>query len=81
MQYAFPSIEGTDHQLLLLYYMVLQSIAEDYITYSLTPKEHIKLLRKVKATSPSMQILLLWMALYITKYCTTFSLNYVHWLV
>jgi hypothetical protein len=53
VQYAFPSIEGTDHQLLLLYCTVLQSVAEDYITYSLTPKEHIKLLRKVKATSPN----------------------------
>lgn len=52
VQYAYPSIEGTDHQMLLLYYTALQCIAEDYTTYSLTPKEHIKLLRKVKATSP-----------------------------
>lgn len=51
VQYAYPSIEGTDHQMLLLYYTVLQSIAEDYTTYSLTPKEHMKLLRKVKAAS------------------------------
>lgn len=53
VQYAYPSIEGTDHQMLMLYYTVLQSIAEDYATYNLTPKEHIKLLLKVKATSSS----------------------------
>ncbi|PNF41038.1 hypothetical protein B7P43_G08226, partial [Cryptotermes secundus] len=58
-QYAYPDIEGTDHQLLVMYYSVLQSIAEDYKTHSLTPKEHIKILRKVKATSPSKQALMI----------------------
>ncbi|XP_069692436.1 NBAS subunit of NRZ tethering complex-like isoform X2 [Periplaneta americana] len=51
VQSVYPSIVGTDHQLLLSYYTVLQAVAEDYVTHGLTPKEHIKLLRKVKATS------------------------------
>jgi hypothetical protein len=62
VQYAYPGIEGTDHQLLVSYYTALQSIAEDYNTHSLTPKEHIKLLRKVKATSPSKQAIMLYVA-------------------
>ncbi|KAJ9580566.1 hypothetical protein L9F63_024259, partial [Diploptera punctata] len=49
--YAYPNIEGTDHQLLLSYFSVIQTIADDYMFYTLTPKEHIKLIRKIKTAS------------------------------
>ncbi|XP_068083289.1 NBAS subunit of NRZ tethering complex [Anabrus simplex] len=50
--HVYPSVCGTDHQLLILYFELLNSIAEYYLTHNLTSKEHIKLLKKVKATSP-----------------------------
>jgi len=60
VQCVYPNIEGTNHQLLELYYTVLQSIAENYTTYNLTPEEHIKLLQKAKAASSGKQVTLLY---------------------
>jgi hypothetical protein len=51
LQLAYPVIEGTDHRLLLSYYNVLRTIAEDFTCYNLTPSEHIKLIEKVKSAS------------------------------
>ncbi|GLH06021.1 Neuroblastoma-amplified sequence [Gryllus bimaculatus] len=50
-QYVYPSLSGTDHARLIEYYNLLASVAKLFVTNSLPPKEHIKLLKKVKNIS------------------------------
>ncbi|RZF42481.1 hypothetical protein LSTR_LSTR004400 [Laodelphax striatellus] len=48
---VFQNLNGTNHQLMIAYYTVLQSVAEKTQVDGMLPKDHIKLLKKVKATS------------------------------
>ncbi|XP_075215601.1 NBAS subunit of NRZ tethering complex-like isoform X2 [Lycorma delicatula] len=48
---VFPSLNGCNHQLMIAYYTVLQCVAGNNIIDGLHPKDHIKLIKKVKATS------------------------------
>lgn len=48
---VFPTLNGTNHQLMIAYYTVLQCVASNNIIDGLLPKDHIKLIKKVKATS------------------------------
>ncbi|XP_039281626.1 neuroblastoma-amplified sequence [Nilaparvata lugens] len=48
---VFQNLNGTNHQLMIAYYTVLQSVAEKTLIDGMLPKDHIKLLKKVKATS------------------------------
>ncbi|XP_047117537.1 NBAS subunit of NRZ tethering complex-like isoform X2 [Schistocerca piceifrons] len=57
--YVYPSIGGTQHNMLVLYYTVLSSVAENKFFHCLLPKDHIKLLKKIKATSPAIDYKLL----------------------
>ncbi|XP_059489880.1 NBAS subunit of NRZ tethering complex-like [Neocloeon triangulifer] len=49
---VLPHISGTDHLRLISYYMVLQKISDANLFYGLPPSQHIKLIKKVRATSP-----------------------------
>ncbi|CAB3379605.1 Hypothetical predicted protein [Cloeon dipterum] len=48
---VLPHIAGTDHLRLVSYYTVLQKISDSTLYYGLPPSHHIKLIKKVKATS------------------------------
>lgn len=48
---VLPHISGSDHLRLVSYYTVLQKICDATLFHSLTPSQHIKLIKKVKATS------------------------------
>lgn len=50
-QYVYPNLDGTDHDHQVLYYTLLNSVAEDLVVNSLTPREHVKLLKKLKSVS------------------------------
>jgi hypothetical protein len=47
---VLPHISGSDHLRLVSYYSVLQKICDVALFHSLTPSQHVKLIRKVKAT-------------------------------
>jgi hypothetical protein len=51
-QQILPNISGTDHQRLICFYYVLQKISDTNLSHGLPPSQHIKLIKKVKATSP-----------------------------
>jgi len=48
---VLPHISGTDHLRLVSYYTVLQKICDATLFHGLPPTQHIKLIKKVKATS------------------------------
>lgn len=51
MNDVYPLLDGLNHLILIIFFTVINLINENFI-YILTPKEHIKLIKKVKATSP-----------------------------
>nr|XP_018907735.1 PREDICTED: neuroblastoma-amplified sequence-like [Bemisia tabaci] len=48
----YKPTDGTNHNGLVAYFSVLSLFAEDVQFYNLSAKEHVKLIKKVKATSP-----------------------------
>lgn len=48
---VLPNISGTNYLQLIVYYTVLQLIAEDVEFDGLIPREHIKLIKKINATA------------------------------
>lgn len=52
--YVFTNIDGTQLGLLELYYTILNKVAPSQRSSRLLPKDHLKLLSKVKATTAGM---------------------------
>lgn len=50
----FANIDGTQLCLLELYYTILNKVAPSHRSARLLPKDHLKLLSKVKATTAGM---------------------------
>nr|CAD7425180.1 unnamed protein product [Timema monikensis] len=55
----YPNMDGRDHQSLGLYFTLLGRVAPDSPVHSLLPREHLRLLHKVKATSADIDYKLL----------------------
>ena len=51
-QYVYPTIEGTDHSRLMYYYTLLVDCA--YEGDSISPAQHVALLKKIKSSAPRM---------------------------
>lgn len=49
----YDSLSGCDYQLLLLYYALLNQVAENEVFNHLKPKEHMRFLRRLKTFSKS----------------------------
>ena len=48
--YVYPSLEGTDHQMLLFYYSTMQG-CDMVLQGGLTADSHVKLLKKLKSVT------------------------------
>ncbi|KAG8254247.1 hypothetical protein J6590_011944 [Homalodisca vitripennis] len=48
---VLPALSGTNHSQLISYYTVLQAVAPSFAVNGLVPRDHVKLIKKVKATS------------------------------
>ena len=44
----YEGLYGCDHQILLLYYALLNQVAENEIIHHLKPKDHMKMIRRLK---------------------------------
>lgn len=49
---VFPTLDGTQHDVLIVYFNLTDKINSDYIFHGLLSKEHIKLLKKIKSACP-----------------------------
>uniref|UniRef100_A0A3Q3XCS4 NBAS subunit of NRZ tethering complex n=1 Tax=Mola mola TaxID=94237 RepID=A0A3Q3XCS4_MOLML len=51
-RYVLPTVEGTDQNRLLYYYTLLEAAGcEPYVTTTITPESHVKLLKKLRAVA------------------------------
>lgn len=51
-KYVLPSVEGTDMGRLLYYYTLLDTAGcEPYVTTTIKPDSHVKLLKKLRAVA------------------------------
>lgn len=51
-RYVLPTVEGTDQNRLLYYYTLLEAAGcEPYVTTTIKPESHVKLLKKLRAVA------------------------------
>lgn len=51
-KYVLPTVEGTDHGRLLYYYTLLEAAGcEPFVTTTIKPESHVKLLKKLRAVA------------------------------
>lgn len=51
-KYVLPTVEGTDQGRLLYYYTLLENAGcEPYVTTTIKPESHVKLLKKLRAVA------------------------------
>lgn len=51
-KYVLPTVEGTDQGRLLYYYTLLEAAGcEPYVTTTIKPESHVKLLKKLRAVA------------------------------
>lgn len=51
-KYVLPTVEGTDQARLLYYYTLLDTAGcEPYVTATIKPESHVKLLKKLRAVA------------------------------
>lgn len=51
-KYVLPTVEGTDQARLLYYYTLLDAAGcEPYVTATIKPESHVKLLKKLRAVA------------------------------
>ncbi|XP_054277597.1 NBAS subunit of NRZ tethering complex-like isoform X1 [Macrosteles quadrilineatus] len=48
---VLPTLSGVNYSQLISYYTVLQTVAPDSSVHGMVPRDHVKLIKKVKATS------------------------------
>lgn len=64
---VFPTLDGSEHNILIVYFTLTDRVNPDYLFYGLLSKEHIKLLKKIKSACPSK---------FSTKLITVISIEY-----
>ncbi|XP_026473931.1 neuroblastoma-amplified sequence-like [Ctenocephalides felis] len=56
---VFPTLDGSEHNILIVYFTLTDRVNPDYLFYGLLSKEHIKLLKKIKSACPTLNYAIL----------------------